>query len=193
MADIGTPDQPGELSEVALSESVIDIASPPPQTDNLDPANTTERLVDALATLVRLSRRISDVSLFGVPWLQYAVLRYLAHCPNDIRLTELTDNLSYDMSVVSRMVNSLIEQGLIDRVRDPHDGRAGLMRLSPAGRASWRVAADRSVAVFTGFLSGFSDCDQATSAMVIESLNRAIPEALRGQFAAKSNPPPASA
>ena len=182
MTDLSMPGGPGD------EEPSIDLpaATQPPMN------SYTQQLVDELATLVRLSRRISDVSLFGLTWLHYAVLRCLALAKTEVRITDMADNLCYDISVVSRQINMLIEAGLVERVRDPNDGRAWLVRLSPAGQARWQKAADRSVDWFRGLLTDFTDADQARAVTVIGALNRSIPEALRGQLSATS-PPPANA
>jgi DNA-binding MarR family transcriptional regulator len=53
-----------------------------------------------------------------------------------VRLSELADSVELDLSTVSRQMRDLVASGLVDKVPDPHDGRAALLSLSARG---WSV------------------------------------------------------
>lgn len=58
------------------------------------------------------------------------------HIPFEgIRLTELAARLGISKQAVAQLVDELEEMGALERVPDPTDGRAKLIRWSRAGRA----------------------------------------------------------
>lgn len=52
----------------------------------------------------------------------------------EARLTALAERACVDPALVSRQTHALLERGLLERVPDPADGRASLLRLTPEGR-----------------------------------------------------------
>jgi DNA-binding MarR family transcriptional regulator len=50
-----------------------------------------------------------------------------------VRVSDVAHELQVDLSVASRQVHALEEEGLVSRVSDPHDGRSSLVELSTAG------------------------------------------------------------
>jgi DNA-binding MarR family transcriptional regulator len=50
-----------------------------------------------------------------------------------VRLSDVAGELHVNLSVASRQVHALEEEGLISRVPDPSDGRSSLVELSPQG------------------------------------------------------------
>ncbi|MCL2783258.1 MAG: MarR family winged helix-turn-helix transcriptional regulator [Propionibacteriaceae bacterium] len=142
-------------------------------------ASTTESLVDAVLTLVRLSRRFGDVSMFSLPWLPYAVLRCLQDSATDVRLTEVAETLACDISVLSRQVNAMIENGFLSRVRDPNDGRAWLLRLTTHGQMRLQEATHRRVVMCSEYLSAFDDAEQALCTRLVQHLSDGLIDAAR--------------
>ncbi|MFJ3714917.1 MarR family winged helix-turn-helix transcriptional regulator [Streptomyces sp. NPDC090057] len=63
-----------------------------------------------------------------------AVLAALAHC-GETRLQELAHHMDCDLSVVSRHVAHLEQQGAVTRRANPEDRRSSLVSITPRGRA----------------------------------------------------------
>ncbi|MFF9126584.1 MarR family winged helix-turn-helix transcriptional regulator [Streptomyces sp. NPDC014889] len=63
-----------------------------------------------------------------------AVLAALAHC-GETRLQELARHLDCTLSVVSRQVAHLEQQGAVTRRTNPEDRRSSLVSITPRGRA----------------------------------------------------------
>ena len=61
----------------------------------------------------------------------YPVLFHLAAEPR--RVSALADCVHSDISTVSRQVSTLVGHGLLEKVSDPEDGRAQVVRLSDEG------------------------------------------------------------
>ena len=85
----------------------------------------------------RIKRVIGDRAREVHPDLQrasYLMLSYLSqHGP--LRPSELVEIFDVDKAAVSRQLQHLVDLGLVDRVRDPADGRASLVSASPAATA----------------------------------------------------------
>jgi len=58
-----------------------------------------------------------------------------------LRMQELSMRVVLSRTRVSRIVSELEEQGFVERVSDPADGRAWLAAITPAGRLALRTAA----------------------------------------------------
>lgn len=104
------------------------------------------RLHQELAVLSRRVRRAVAVRAAMVhPELRgagYAMVGELLNGPR--RATELATLFALDKGAVSRQVGQLLELGLVERLRDPADGRAQLLvATEEARRAFGAVAAQR--------------------------------------------------
>ena len=139
-----------------------------------------EALLDAVLGLAKLLRGLWPEHT-PLSWLQFVVLRRLAQTDDGVRLTGVTDSLGYDISVMSRTINSLVDDGLIDRQRDSADGRAWLLSLTDDGRARLSEASRRALAVMSESLSSFDDADIALSAQLIATLDRQMTQRLRNK------------
>ena len=64
---------------------------------------------------------------------EYDVLYTLSKCPNPIRLSELNRHVLLSQPALSRMVDRLVERGLVSRATDPRDGRGVRLALTAEG------------------------------------------------------------
>jgi DNA-binding MarR family transcriptional regulator len=65
---------------------------------------------------------------------EYDVLYTLSKCPEPVRLGELHRHVLLSQPALSRMVDRLVERGLVERCADPSDGRGVRLSLTDAGR-----------------------------------------------------------
>lgn len=66
---------------------------------------------------------------------EYDVLYQLVRAgARGMRQRDLTDRLIISQPSLSRMIERLVQEGLIDRCPDPNDGRGALLALTEAGR-----------------------------------------------------------
>lgn len=87
----------------------------------------------------RLSRRVRAEA--GIPLAWYDVLLELAVEPaGRLRIQDLGERVVLSRSRVSRVVDELVEVGLVARQPDPTDRRASLAELTAAGRDAFRRA-----------------------------------------------------
>lgn len=105
-----------------------------------------------LATLMFVSYRAMDERVrqamrdagYDVTVAQSRLAQRIAE--DGTRLTELADRAGVTKQTASLLVAALEREGLVERVPDPEDGRARLIRLSARGRE----AAQRAMEVVIG-------------------------------------------
>jgi DNA-binding MarR family transcriptional regulator len=69
---------------------------------------------------------------------EYDVLYTLAKCDGPLRMSELNRFVLLSQPALSRMVDRLVERGLVGRTADPADGRGVRLSLTTAGRDQQR-------------------------------------------------------
>ncbi len=70
---------------------------------------------------------------------EYDVLYQLSLAPEaGMRQRDLTDRLLISQPSLSRMIDRMVDEGLIDRSPDPRDGRGAMLCLTADGRALQR-------------------------------------------------------
>ena len=80
----------------------------------------------------------------GISFSWFGVLAALVTAPHyQLRMGEVVEGIAQVLSFsrVSRLVGELASNGLVERIRDPDDGRAVIVRLLPAGHELHRKAA----------------------------------------------------
>lgn len=77
----------------------------------------------------------------------------------EMTISELTDQLAIDISVTSRHVSYLAEQGWLERSPNPADGRSRLLRLTDSGHDLLTGFADHITALLAERLGDWSDDD----------------------------------
>ncbi|WP_300018145.1 MarR family winged helix-turn-helix transcriptional regulator [Pseudonocardia sp.] len=86
------------------------------------------------------------------------------------RLGEIAGLRGVDQSVVSRQVGELQARGLVCRRPDPADRRAGLVRLTPEGRALLAGAQRLKRDLVRGALARAAPVDVRTAARVVAAI-----------------------
>jgi DNA-binding MarR family transcriptional regulator len=133
---------------------------------------------DLLTSFREVKGWLRDTSRVAFPGHPYNVLPSLAlidrlRAP---RVSALAEAARVDVSVVSRQVQSLEQDGLVVRAADPNDGRASLVSLSDTGRRALEDGRARMESLVEERLSGWSTEDLAD---LTRNLGRLL-EDLRG-------------
>ena len=77
----------------------------------------------------------------GLPLSSYEVLLYLADAPEGrLRMSELADSVLLSRSGLTRLIDRLARDGLIERVRCDQDQRGWFAQITPAGRQTFAAA-----------------------------------------------------
>jgi DNA-binding MarR family transcriptional regulator len=103
---------------------------------------------------------------------KYRVLLYLEQGPASP--TELAYRLTVRPPVVTRLVDGLVDRGLVSRAVDEADRRRSTLAVTEAGRRA-KTAADESIMLrLERILSGVSERDRATSERGLRILGAAM-------------------
>lgn len=117
----------------------------------------------------------------GVEPASYPILFNLVDEPR--RVSVLAECVLSDVSTVSRQVTTLVAHGLLDKLADPHDGRACMVSLSAegaelvqrlkAGRAEWfrqtlRDWEPADAEAFADYLERFATSFEVSRAATLE-------------------------
>ncbi|NUP27708.1 MAG: winged helix-turn-helix transcriptional regulator [Nocardia sp.] len=90
----------------------------------------------------------------GLTMREYDVLYTLSKCPEPIRPAELNRHVLLTQPALSRMVDRLVERGLVQRTPDPHDGRGVRLSLTTEGRTRQRRIGGRHAVGVAQALTG---------------------------------------
>ncbi len=135
--------------------------------------------VEAWAALLRahaalvpvIAREVEEAS--GLPLAWYDVLLELDAAPGRrLRMQELAGRVVLSRSRVSRVVDEMVEAGLVVKEPDPADGRATLAAPTPAGRRARRRAAPTYLAAIGRHFSAHLSDREAQA--IAAGLGRAV-------------------
>jgi DNA-binding MarR family transcriptional regulator len=100
-----------------------------------------ESLLTAHAEMMR--RFAAEDVWCEVSRTEYDVLYTLSKCRAPVRLGELNRRVLLSQPALSRMVDRLVERGLVRRERDADDARAARLSLTDTGRAQQKSTGRR--------------------------------------------------
>ncbi len=122
---------------------MILITSAPPSRDALTDAISAlepHTLGHALTRSARLlnERAVRAVHAAGFVEVRESWLGLLRHMePAGIRSSELADRLAVSRQAAGQLVSELENHGYLERIPDPSDGRAKLVRITTRGLSAW--------------------------------------------------------
>lgn len=109
---------------------------------------------------------------------QFAVLNALEEKPGVDQRT-LSEHVHLDRSTIADLVARLAGRGLIERVRDPADGRRNVLKLTGEGRQVHKKLAGRTTRMNRVFLAPLDPAEQQTLLQLLARVAGAAEE-LRG-------------
>ncbi|HVW75767.1 MAG TPA: MarR family winged helix-turn-helix transcriptional regulator [Rhizomicrobium sp.] len=81
---------------------------------------------------------------------------------HDGRITTASDlahNICHDAGSLTRLIDQMVERGLVTRARDERDRRVVRLSLTPRGRKVVEALAPRMMEFWNGLLTGFSHAE----------------------------------
>jgi DNA-binding MarR family transcriptional regulator len=103
-----------------------------------------------------------------------------------LRLTALAGLLEVDLSVVSRQVRSLVDNGFVSRTPDPGDARAALVSATDSGREAFLQTRQQRTEVLNSVLSQWDEDDKASLVRLLGRFNVELEAAIAERQAALS-------
>ncbi|HSA53704.1 MAG TPA: MarR family transcriptional regulator [Yinghuangia sp.] len=140
-----------------------------------------DEVYDRLQHQVALfARRAEQTRLAAVGGLRYTMDRaaYLLlgrlEAEGPMGVKALAQAMSIDSSTVTRQVTPLVEQGYVDRVPNPDDGRAVLLRLSEMGRERLHQVRSARIELMAEMVGDWSADDRERFADLLTRFNKAM-------------------
>ncbi|MEV0096655.1 MarR family transcriptional regulator [Streptomyces sp. NPDC050738] len=109
---------------------------------------------------------------------QFAVLNALVEKPDTDQRT-IGEHVRLDRSTIADLVARLARRGLVERVRDPEDGRRNVLTLTEEGRKVHRRLVTKTARMNKVFLAPLDEGEQQTLLRLIARVADAAEE-LRG-------------
>jgi len=143
---------------------------------------TATRLVNEVLDLQRAVRCIAATNFSsrteGLGAALHFVLRLVGE--GECRATGLASSLGIGNPVLSRHIAELEDQGLVTRRRDPKDGRAQLVAITPRGASKLQLIEEERSAIFKKHLQ---DWEEDEALQTIERLNHLTGSLLKPAYA----------
>jgi DNA-binding MarR family transcriptional regulator len=130
-----------------------------------------ETLPEAFWAVARQLRQMSRETLapLGItPSQSRAVMTLLRH--GTVRLSQLSEHLRIAARSATEVVDGLQDRGLVERLPDPHDRRATLVRLTDQGAELGAAIRAARAAEAEGVFSKISESDRAELARILRQL-----------------------
>ncbi|HGY57242.1 MAG TPA: MarR family transcriptional regulator [Caldithrix abyssi] len=134
-----------------------------------------QRLSEAFPPVMHFFHHMAgQVSKIGEYSLaQYRVLMLLHHHER-MTVGDLHHALNTAQSTASEMVNRLVKQGLVERERDPDDGRRTVLKLSPGAKKDLLNRMEAMTEVYREILRNFSREEQEELIHSLEEIARIL-------------------
>lgn len=126
------------FSPTKYNHSVTDDATPPsrsrPEPQGVDELEETAALLHSAAVRLLRRSRVHDTESSGLSTARLSALSVIVY-GGPLRLTDLASAEQVTPATMTRLVDGLEEAGLVQRHRDPSDGRIRELRATRRGRA----------------------------------------------------------
>lgn len=133
-------------------------------------------LVATLTRSVHSARSQVSKSRGLEPGSNFVISQLVAN--GDMRSSDITERACVDAAVVSRQIKSLISNGLVERVADPADGRASLVRLTADGKKLFQQSQKQQQKFFENVFADWSESDKKKFEVLfqkfVSDLNREV-------------------
>jgi DNA-binding MarR family transcriptional regulator len=103
-------------------------------------------LLGRMRAIERAAHRamLEAVQEAGYPYMRMQHIALMAHMTTEgLRITEFADLMQVTKSAASQLVSWLESHGLVERLPDPADRRASLVRTTPAAKTGFQAARHR--------------------------------------------------
>ena len=129
-----------------------------------------------LACTVRVEDTIRSRlrTTFGITLPRFDLMAQLERHPDGLRMGELSRRMMVTGGNVTGIADQLEREGLVQRVPDPQDGRAFMLRLTPAGRAAFDEMAAVHEAWVAELFRDIPSADKTTMITLLDTLKQQL-------------------
>jgi DNA-binding MarR family transcriptional regulator len=108
----------------------------------------------------------------GITPTRLAALAALARHPRGLRQGDLAELMNVSAPSMTRLVEIMTEAGWVERGRDPDDGRALLLVLSPVGVKTLETLREETTSVLSDELADLTDAERAVLEAAVPVLRK---------------------
>lgn len=131
------------------------------------------------STQIEQSIRALLRSQFGTTLPRFDYLAQLDRFPEGLRMTSLSSHLMVTGANVTGLTDQLVAEGWVERVDDPHDRRALIVRMTPAGKAWFDQMAVEHERWLVQLLGGIGARDMKQLHQLLGKLRESMPPSRR--------------
>lgn len=124
----------------------------------------TVRVEDEIRSRLRTS--------FGITLPRFDLMAQLERQPEGLRMGELSKRMMVTGGNVTGIVDQLVKEGLVERVADPQDKRAFVVRLTKAGRRAFAEMAAVHEGWVAELFAGIPATDKATMIALLDTMKQ---------------------
>ncbi len=153
-----------------------------PHSDDKSLEADAAEVFDVMTELLRIYqfRDRERANAYGVTVTQSYALGVIV-ARGEVTAKELAYELALDKSTVSRLVDTMVENGLVERVSHPDDARSVLLRATPLGRRL-RAAGKRDIVRENAeALRGLTAAERASFIDTLKRFTDAARRRIRGE------------
>ncbi|MEV6632075.1 MarR family transcriptional regulator [Actinoplanes sp. NPDC051470] len=144
-----------------------------------DVLGTIETQVAMLMRLGEATRRATDLKPHrALDRSAYVILRHLESA-GPLNVSALADRLNLDGSTVTRQVTALENAALVERRRDPNDGRGTVIAATDRGLEQMEAVRVARRAVYDRVLRSWTPDERAALATTLTRFNGSLEEYMR--------------
>lgn len=137
---------------------------------------------DLVIAVFRLNGRLVDtgnhlVRQLGVTTAWWQVLGALGYAPSPLPVAHIARNMGLSRQAVQRVVDLLVDRGLVRLAENPHHRRAKLVVLTAAGRAALAAAEAAEAPLNRTILDRLGGARIADAIAVLAEMEKTITEA----------------
>jgi DNA-binding MarR family transcriptional regulator len=152
------------------------------------PDEIVQKLEHEIGSLLRRYDRVRSQadgdSLHSLERAAYVVLRTI-HDEGNVRAATVATNLHLDKTTISRHIAALEERGLIEKLPDPTDGRASLLKLSAKGKRKLDSYRQWRWAILEEHLDDWPEKDKSEFLRLLHNYNNAMEQRYGAPFSEK--------
>jgi len=126
----------------------------------------TVRVEDEIRSRLRTS--------FGITLPRFDLMAQLERHPDGLRMGELSKRMMVTGGNVTGIVDQLEKEGLVERVADPQDKRAFVVRLTKAGRRAFAEMAAVHEGWVAELFAGIPGTDKATMITLLDAMKQQL-------------------
>lgn len=129
-----------------------------------------------LACTVRVEDTIRSRlrTTFGITLPRFDLMAQLERHPDGLRMGELSKRMMVTGGNVTGIADQLEREQLVVRVPDPQDGRAFMLKLTPAGREAFESMATVHEGWVAELFAGIPAADKTTMIALLDSMKQRL-------------------